>query len=485
MTKREVTPRLPTSGQVIGSLVARLGIKHPKLQSRTARRYFSADPEQLVKDSSKEEIIGAIAETLVNSGFVRYLRIKETNYEPAPALTAMLEWHAENWDLLRSFLSRRTMPVVPSRLPKVWEDYVRLAVIDLAIRVAAHLHLAGSSPAALGLLGSVSVSSRGAYLNRKRQQSRISLEGLAEAVGVTNNAVDAWMYHGARPSDGNILKIAEVLAGGIEGADAASITRELRALYWISDVAGMLAEHIGNEATSESIGRLHRYAVATFHIIDEQIPAEDREGTLTALADMGANARVAKSVLSALIAQETDEEWREDLRGAGMAWVHRVLSVNLGVHLAEVDDLIQETEGRLLEDWDISNPEAYAHYRRSHELSTEGKWREAMAEVETAARIDPSDPTNHFSLGSVKTGIGIARGDAALINEGLNALWLAVVLDSKWIVPWTEIGLTLLHTDRAAEAVEHLRGVKPECGPTGFPLLQRVGGCVLEAGTTV
>ena len=43
MTEREVMPRLPTSGEVIRALVAKLGVKHPVLQSRTARPYFSAD----------------------------------------------------------------------------------------------------------------------------------------------------------------------------------------------------------------------------------------------------------------------------------------------------------------------------------------------------------------------------------------------------------------------------------------------------------
>ena len=31
MTEREATPRLPTSGQIIGALVAKLGIKHTVL----------------------------------------------------------------------------------------------------------------------------------------------------------------------------------------------------------------------------------------------------------------------------------------------------------------------------------------------------------------------------------------------------------------------------------------------------------------------
>ena len=418
-----------------------------------------------MKDSSRDEIIEAIAETLVDSGLVR----SQTDYKPVPALAAMLKWHVENWDLFRSFLRRRTMQVLPSHLPKVWEAYVRLAVIDLAIRIAAHLHLAGSSPAALVLLDWTSRADRGTYLNQKRRQARLSrknfADGIDDVIKVNDNTFDAWMYRGARPSDDNIVKIAKVLANRIKGSSAASIALELRALYWVSDVADMLAEHIGGETVGEAIGRLHRYAEAAYRIIGEQIPAENCEETLTALADLGANARVAKGVLSALIAQETDEEWREDLRGAGAAWVHRVLSVNMSVRLAEEDALIQETEGRLLEDWDVSNPEAYTHYRRSLELQAQEKLYEALVEVEIAARLDPLDPANHFTIGSVKTGLGIKREDVVLVNEGLDALWLAVTLDPNWILPWTEIGSTLYYTDRPEEAVAHLRSVKAECGP--------------------
>ena len=40
-----------------------------------------------------------------------------------------------------------------------------------------------------------------------------------------------------------------------------------------------------------------------------------------------------------------------------------------------------------------------------------------------------------------------------------------MALDPYWILPWSEIGQVLLHTDRPSEAVAHLLGVKPECGP--------------------
>ncbi len=463
ITEREVTPRLPTSGQILGAVVKKLGIKHVELQSRTARRFFSADPEYLVKDSSREKIIATIAEVLTRSGLVASPREGADDYRQS-ALASMLRWHADHWDLLRSFVRRRTMRVLPGNLPKVWEAYVRLAIIDLALRVAAHLHLAGSSPAALDFLASSSHTGRGEYLNQKRQQTSLSLEEFAEAVGVTDNTVDAWMYHGARPSSDNLAKIAETLADEIADSNSAEIALELRALYWVSDVVDLLSEHIGDRAAGEVIGQLRRYAEATYRAIEDQFPTENRSEDLMVLADLGVGARLAKPLLSSLIQQEQDDGWREDLRATGMDWVRRVLSVNLGVHLAEVDDLIRKTDGRLLGDWDVSNPEAYAHYRRSLELRMQGRLPEALAEVEIAARLDPLDPANHCTLGSVKTDIGIASEDTALIKEGLNALWLAVTLDPSWSLPWTEIGIVLHHTGRSAEAVEHLRNVSPGCG---------------------
>ena len=482
MAEREVMPRLPTSGQIIGALVTKLDIKHPLLRSRTARRYFSGDAEHLVKDATRENIIGAIAEVLTESGFIKSPQAGEDDYQLAAALASMLKWHADNWDLQRSFLRRRMTKVLPSNLPKVWGAFVRLAVIDLSLRVAAHLHLSGSSPAALDLLDWASRTTRGNFLNGKRQHASLSLEDFAEVVGVDDNTVDAWMYHGARPFNDNLAKLAETLAVKIEGLNPSDIALELRALYWISDVAGLLDEHVGHDAVVEAIGRLHRYSEATYRLMEDQVPAEGRVENLTVLADLGVGARLAEPLLTALIDQEPDEDWREDLRSTGIGWVRRVLSANLNAHFAEVDALVEKTDGRILEDWAVNNAEAYAHYRRSLELQIQGKLQEALAEVETAAQLDPLDPANHFTLGSMKTGLGIGHDDTALVHEGLDALWLAVALDPQGILSWTEIGSTLLHTDRPAEAVAHLLNLKPECGPMDSYYYSTLGAACWRVG---
>ena len=153
----------------------------------------------------------------------------------------------------------------------------------------------------MDLLGYTNRTARGDYLNQKRRRAGLSLDDLAERVEVHYHTVDAWMYHGARPSNDNLVKIAESLADKIEGSTTSGITLELRALYWVSDVASLLAEHIGAEAVDEAIGRLHRYAEATYRIVEDQFPAGDRAANLIVLADLGVGARLANPLLTALI----------------------------------------------------------------------------------------------------------------------------------------------------------------------------------------
>ena len=142
-----------------------------------------------------------------------------------------------------------------------------------------------------------------------------------------------------------------------------------------------------------------------------------------------------------------------------------MIGVNLEVDLAEVDALIDETDGEILDRWDISNPEAYSHYRRSLELQAQGKIHEAIAEVARAAELDPEDPANHYTLGSAKGYLGAETGDKALVEEAIQSCWMSVTLDPNWISPWTEVGWLMLRAGRAEQAVKHLKSVRPDCGP--------------------
>ena len=464
MEQSQVMPLLPASGQVIGTLVRRLGIYHPKLRSKTARRYFSGRLEDRIKDSSRDEILGAVAEVLAGLGINAAPPEAYQDEERLLTLKATLAWHATNWDQLRSFLRTRMVQIHPDHLPVVRGVYLRLAVIDLAVRVSAHLHLVGSSPTSLEMLDWVCDAHRGAFLNRQRQQAGLSLERLAETVEVTNNTVDGWMYGDVRPSDDNIITIARMLAVKNPLMEESSVIRELRTLYWLSDIATLLAERIGADAFNKAVLRLRLYAEQAYQAIDELLPVGDHQSNLTELVNLGVRSRYAGRLLSSLAVHESDDEWVEDLEAAGSDWVSRVLMVNLQVFHEEEDELIRKTRGRILEERGIKNPDAHVHYRNSLELRAQGKLDEAYTEVVRATELDPTDPVSRFTLGSVKGRNGVRTGNTAQVQEGMADLWVAATLAPEWLEPWTEISLLLLESGRSREALEHLLNVSPERG---------------------
>ena len=479
---REVSPPLPTSGQIFGSLVKNLGISHVLLQSRTARRFFSGRMEQQVKESTRTEIVGAIAEVLSDIGLAEVPRKGDHDETPAALLADLLDWHGVNWERWRDFMRPRMMRVLPSHLPVVWAAYVRLAVIDLALRIAGKVHMAEAPPSSLDFLEWASSGRRGRYLNQKRMESGITLFDFAEAVGVTFNAAEAWVYSGARPSDENLIRITSVLSPANELSETERVLQELRRLYWISDVAGLLEKFIGSEAVDEILVRLKTYSCLALRIIGERVSEDRRAEVSGELASIGTHCHFAQALLNEMAIHELDGEWQEDLIAAGGNWIRRILDVNLRVHQAEENELIRESKGRLLQNWDVGNPEAYAHYQRSMELQVQGRIYEAVAEVAKAAELDPLDPANHFTLGSAKRAIGLQTGNPALIKEALEASWMAATLDPNWVLPWAEIGWILLGTGKAREAVEHLQSVEPERGPLEPHYFNALGASLREVG---
>ena len=207
----------------------------------------------------------AVSENMAAALFANHTAGDDEEDASSPSgLSLLLEWHAATWDQFRAFLRPRVLRVYPENMARVWRAYVRLAAIDLALRAAAHLHIAGASPAALEFLEFASVGRRGECLNGKRAEAGIPLDDFAEAVGVSDNAAQAWLYDGARPTDGHLACIATALAADVETEDRNRLLRELRRLYWVSDVAEVLGGFIGMDEADEIVGRLHRYAARLY-----------------------------------------------------------------------------------------------------------------------------------------------------------------------------------------------------------------------------
>lgn len=482
MQESDVKPNLPTSGQVLGVLVKKLGIHDSILRSRTAQRYFSGNISAIVKDSSRKEIIESIASVFIRVGLIPDRQEAIGREQTFESIAAVIESHASAWDTVRSFLRPRVFPVGRENLSVIWSAYVRLAVIDLSLRCAAYLRLTSSSFPATDTFDCLHPTKRGRYLNRKRSDSGLTLQDLADEVGVSENTIDAWMYQNVRPSDDHLIQIAAAFARCSDEYDCDALMAELRRFYWASDIVALIDEYIGPERTVDVVQHIHKYTALACSLIDDGSAGVVEASHLIDLLHYGVHVDLARRILSELMNRESDDEWKEDLKWAGVSWEYRVLTVNMRVHEQEVADLNQSTDGRLFEDWDISNPKAYEHYRRSFELQGQGRIPEALAEVVEAARLDPTDPVNHFTLGSVKAKIGAESGDAALVEQGLEECWIAARLDPAWLLPWTEIALILIRSGRPREALDHLQSVREDCGPLDARYYASLGAAHRECG---
>ena len=386
--EREIKPQLPTSGQLLGAVARNLGVTAPGLSAATLRRYFSGCLEGRGKDPTRRKLLEAIAEAISDLRLGTICPSVQDNIPTPPSLAELLEWHALEWDRLRAFLLPRMSRVYPRHLASVWVTYARLATIDLALRLAAHMHLTGAHPSSLDFLDWVTLDRRGAYLNRKRAEAGVPLLSLSHTMG-SKSIVESWMYDGVRPNDRNLERLATVFVPERASAEWNELHSELRRLYWTSDVVNLLAEFIGEEAAADIVARLRQYATRLHRLLHDAATGEPEVDELVELTTLGTRSGLSGPLLLALATIETDDEWKEDLQAAGSDWIRRVIGVNLEVDLAEVDALIDETDGEILDRWDISNPEAYSHYRRSLELQAQDKIHEAIAEVARAAELDP------------------------------------------------------------------------------------------------
>lgn len=277
--------------------------------------------------------------------------------------------------------------------------------------------------------------------------------------------MDAWLYHGVRPSDRNLMALSEALSPEGDSSGQGHLLAELRRLYCASDFVEMLAEWLDAGVIEDLLGQLRTYAGLAFDVIGGGDLGETGPEAMVELACFRSNAPIGRALLARLLDQEEDSEWRDDLVAAGGDWTVRVLTVVYRIDQEEVAAIDHATGGSLLRSWDVSSPEAYQHYQLSMELQYQGRTHEALLEVAKAIELDPLDPVNHFTMGSMMGGNGNQRRDPEMVKKGLEECRLAAALAPKWILPWAEVGYILVGAGRPDDALAHLLCVQEDCGP--------------------
>ena len=249
--------RAPLSGEVLGFVARRLGLEVSR-DDRNAARYFNGGQ---VSDRARRRSISSLALDLVEQGIFPELSVP--NYdgrEFAGKLGGLIDVHAGEWD---SFVSRlRVESAAVDRPDLAGVTYLRLAAIDLSVRYAAVLCLAGLPAPDEGTPLWVDERGGSLYLRELLRRCGDSAPTRAELAGrlnVSANTIDGWLDGNVRPREYHLREIGDELAPLIDGMDGRSVTGGLRLHYGLFEICAGLANHIGRQAVVETAEAIVRF----------------------------------------------------------------------------------------------------------------------------------------------------------------------------------------------------------------------------------
>ena len=479
----------PLSGQIIGAAVKELRFEDDALTDRTARRYFAGER---IKDGGKRAILEAVGQALIDRRIIPASPFLERSGMPyATAVAFGIEWYAEQWDNLARYMRSASAPVDRPELAAV--SYLRLAIVDLSLRVSAALFLAdaptpGEDPPLWAQDGG-----GGLFLRRildRCGDGKPTRDALAERLEVSVNTVDNWLDTDARPYPYNLGRLARELAPHIPDADQDALEGEMRLHYALRALSDMLAKHLGRETAADLAAALVRFVsgnlagLRTFSNLEPEDAAKRQFFILL----MGARFPGAEHLLKALWRQERDPIWKADLLAASKPWHLRLSQVakylgglnevarraheEHGVSQEDVhgllNDVLQSVQTDLtrldfsdeseLKDANIvrvSGDEKFSARNRMIQYAqarAEDDLETALVHVRRAVELQPEDAELRFELGGT-------LGMAGETEDGIMECRTAAKLAPEWELPQVEIGIILLNAGRNEEAREHLENV--------------------------
>ena len=295
------------SGALLGAVVAAFATEGEFLKSRTARRFFAG---HILTDAHRRQVFEALAGVLVDTGAVDTSEVlcRED-------MARALEEAALRWDeTVARFQSR-----AGSLRQAVVVRALRLAVVDLALRVFAVLRLDRKPVPGSGTPLWAKPNGGGELVRRLTREAGLTREELAEQLDVSNNTVDNWLDGRNRPAPENIRALARAVA---RNGEAVAVERAIRWRCALSALATRLAGELGRRQVEELGTALVRFVRAIDDDVErmERARIEESAGTELIALWYGTAHPMSHPLLRNLATVERDADWRRDILASMRPW---------------------------------------------------------------------------------------------------------------------------------------------------------------------
>lgn len=497
--------RYPLSGQVVGAIAEFLRLKGYLKEDwagasyKTVQRYFQGEP---IKPETVEGILDALLDSLILTS--------QRPTEPWVALgvnlrdwaRALVSETLSQWDTLAAMSNGMMFPIVDRR----WLPYplFRLLCLDLGIRWSAYLGLTRGRDGKIDeflppLLTQDAL--RGA-IDRLRQQAQppLTVERLAEAVGVSMNTMEAWRQGKSLPTNENLERLSAVLAAE-SGRRRPDVELNLRLAVGGAACVGFLEQLCGADLAQDFIKALAKTARWTLPFLqDAPIPETQWNAVMKEIMEHGARATI-RALLCGYLALKCDDnvETAADFQALAGPWYDRmnywakrvrpISEEDLAAHAVrrgrskdlqiprEMAQLIHEHTLRLTEflreEEDLKDLQKKFPFsvtipgeaidpvgtftkkgQRAHSL---GDRKTALHYYYKAVKLEPDNATLHYYIGAA-LGELVARDHRLdLVEEAIRECREALRLDPSWNSPATEIAIILGNAGRIDEAEDAFR----------------------------
>lgn len=472
--------RLPTSGQILGKVVRALDIHAEILDNRTARRLFEGGN---VSEARRIEIYEDFAKNLMVCGVIPAFRISDIRFSPYHRIVAAsLLWASLHWDRVAGRM--RSQPFADVPVAKAAVPYLRLAVVDLSMRLVGLLRACEIKSIKGDLPSWCKERSHGLLLRSLLERSGLTRDELADKLDVTDNTVDSWLDSISYPSDTNVASIAQVVSTHIQATQEPAVLADLRRHHMLCRIGDLLARYVDRGDVVDLVGHLLKYTKMTLDGLAEfsRLPEDRAMAANLALLMLGSQFTSAGYLARSLWRQETDPIWRADLLAATNAWNRRLDMTtqyvrdypqllrwsreNLPVTDEEAEALTEKTIHGLQGDLNPSPAEipgtgfafrikgdarfsAGNRMIQARQARAEGDAEAALKHLRRAVELQALNAEYHFQLGA-------QLGQMGHTEEGIQECWLAVQLKPGWDLPLIEIGIILVNNHKYEEGLEHL-----------------------------
>ena len=476
----------PLSGQIIGAVVGALRLQNRVLNGKTAKRYFNGGR---IKEVSKHDVFEALGQSLVDQDFIpRSLFLEREGIPLGKVISTGIAWYADQWDQLVGYMRSMSAPVDRPDLAAV--SYLRLAMVDLALRTSAALWLADMPTPGEGT--PLWAEDRGGAKYLRRLLDKCGAAGptrdqLAERLEVSYTTVDNWLDTDTHPSRFNIDRIAQELAPHIPDSGVETLKNQIHLHYALCILCDLLAAHIGRGDVIDLAAALVRFTSRNLAGLRKfsKLGTDDGAKMQFLVLMFGASFVSSEYLLRALWRQEGDRVWKTDLMAASKPWHLRLTHV--AQHLGGLDKAMQifndefgipvETAEQLLEkvlrdvqadptqlepseleDRTVVRVKGDAKFSARNRIMqyaqarSEGDLETALTHIRRAVELQPESAEYHFQLGGT-------LGVMGKVQEGIQECWIAASLNPSWDLPRVEVGIILLNAGREEEARDHLESL--------------------------